>query len=81
LVQENHENQIQANALVYEPAPRQGPPVPGATKARPKTPVRGGGGLRPRWKDEDGKIYEWDGQEKEWEVYDKTGNKHLGSID
>lgn len=32
-------------------------------------------------KDSKGKIYEWDGQHGEVEIYDKTGKKHLGAFD
>ena len=39
-----------------------------------------GGKLRARWKDSDGKIYEWDSQHGELEKYDKRG-KHLGAFD
>lgn len=36
---------------------------------------------RKRWVDSKGRIYEWDYQHGEVEVYDKTGKKHLGSFD
>jgi len=35
---------------------------------------------RKRWKDNDGKIYEWDSQHAKVEIYDKQG-KHLGEYD
>ncbi|RAJ29635.1 RHS repeat-associated protein [Kitasatospora sp. SolWspMP-SS2h] len=62
------------------PPPRGGlPGFPGANRVSPKTPVQGGGGLRPRW--EDGRhIYEWDSQHGEIEKYNKQG-KHLGAYD
>lgn len=52
---------------------------PGARRARSKTPVPGGG-LRRRWKDEDGMIYEWDYQHGTVEVYDRNG-RHRGEYD
>ncbi|WP_366944575.1 colicin E3/pyocin S6 family cytotoxin [Methylobacterium sp.] len=39
-----------------------------------------GGGLRARWKDDDGTIYEWDHQHGHVERYDPRGN-HLGGYD
>lgn len=45
--------------------------VDGLKRDRPKTPVQGGGGLRPRWKDEMGNIYEWDSYHGELEKYNK----------
>ena len=52
---------------------------PQAARAKPKTP-RPGGGLRRRWKDDDGMIFEWDYQHGHVEVYDRHG-KHLGGHD
>ena len=52
--------------------------LPDLRREKPKTPVSGGGGLRPRWKDKDGNIFEWDSQHGEMEIYDKQG-KHQGS--
>ncbi|MBX9349475.1 VENN motif pre-toxin domain-containing protein [Chromobacterium vaccinii] len=49
-------------------------------RERPKTPVQGGGGLRPRWKDKMGNIYEWDSYHGELEKYNKNG-RHLGAFD
>jgi len=52
----------------------------GFREAKPvkrKTPVEGGGGLRKRWKDDNGKIYEWDSRHGAVEVYDSAG-RHLG---
>ena len=54
--------------------------ISGLKPAKPKTPVQGGGKLRARWKDPDGKIYEWDSQHGELEKYDRRGN-HLGAFD
>jgi hypothetical protein len=56
------------------------PAFPKARPAKPKTPVQGGGKLRKRWKDDKGKIYEWDYQHGKVEVYDKKG-KHEGEFD
>jgi len=53
---------------------------PEAKPARRKTPVRGGGGLRKRWEDKAGKIYEWDSQHGAVEGYDSAG-RHLGEFD
>lgn len=50
------------------------------TRAKPKTPVQGGGGLRNRWKDKEGNIYEWDSQHGTLEKYNKRGG-HLGEFD
>ena len=38
-------------------------------------------GVRKRWVDSKGKIYEWDYKKGEVEVFDKTGKKHLGGFD
>lgn len=61
-----------------ERLPKRLPGFPNAKPAKPKT--RFGGGLRRRWKDNKGKIYEEDRQHGTLEVYDKTG-KHLGEFD
>ena len=65
----------------YYPNPKLGDitGISGLKPAKPKTPVQGGGKLRARWKDSDGKIYEWDSQHGELEKYDKR--KHLGAFD
>ncbi|MDP3935528.1 MAG: colicin E3/pyocin S6 family cytotoxin, partial [Alphaproteobacteria bacterium] len=44
-----------------------------------KTPVKGGGGLRKRWKDRK-HIYEWDAENGRVEKYNKRG-EHLGEFD
>jgi hypothetical protein len=62
------------------PAPKLLPAFPDAGRARPKTPVQGGGGLRPRWKDGEGRIYEWDSKKGAVEVYDRRG-AHRGEYD
>ncbi|WP_353618177.1 colicin E3/pyocin S6 family cytotoxin [Pantoea sp. Cy-639] len=56
------------------------PGFPGAAHAKSKTPVRGGGGLRKRWKLPDGCLCEWDSQHAEVEKYNKRG-QHLGAFD
>jgi hypothetical protein len=60
------------------------PDVPAAfpdlVDARSKTPVKGGGGLRKRWKDKKRNIYEWDSQHGRLEKYNKRG-RHLGEFD
>lgn len=66
--------------VAREPAPKSLKAFPNAQRATPKTSVQGGGGLRPRWKDPKGKIYEWDYQHKTVEVYTKNG-KHIGEYD
>jgi hypothetical protein len=62
----------------YHPRPSSFPAFPGLKRATPKTPKKGGG-LRDRWKDEDGTIYEWDSQHGALEKYNKRG-KHLGEF-
>ncbi|MCZ6168034.1 colicin E3/pyocin S6 family cytotoxin [Campylobacter ureolyticus] len=52
--------------------------LPELSKAKSKTPVSGGGALRPRWKDNKGDMYEWNSQHGEMEIYDKQEN-HKGS--
>ena len=61
-------------------APKTPKAFPNLTRARPKTSVQGGGGLRKRWKDDDGNIWEWDSQHGELEKYSPKG-KHLGAFD
>lgn len=65
----------------YVPPPRRLPAFPDAIPVKPKTPVQGGGGLRPRWRDAKGRIYEWDKRHGTVEVYDKTGKRHRGEFD
>jgi hypothetical protein len=64
----------------YHPAPNGLTAFPDAVKDRSKNPVKGGGGLRRRWKDRKGRIYEWDSENGRVELYDKQG-KHLGEFD
>lgn len=50
-------------------------------KAKPKTPRQGGAGLRERWIEEKGrKIYEWDSQHGELEVYLASDGSHIGAF-
>ena len=70
----------------YHPAPKGLTAFPDVVKADAKTKVQGarckvqgGGGLRKRWKDHKGRIYEWDSQHGAVEIYDKQG-KHLGEF-
>ena len=62
----------------YFPPPEALPGFPGAERVRPKT--RMGGRLRPRWRDADGFIYEWDFRHGSIERYDRRG-RHLGEFD
>ena len=64
----------------YIPAPKEIKGIPGLNHAKPKTSVQGGGGLRKRWKDKKGNIYEWDSQHGAVEKYNKRG-KHQGEFD
>jgi hypothetical protein len=63
----------------YHQKPENLPAYPDARWATPKTPIKGGGGLRPRWKDRDGVIYEWDFRHGAIEKYTKRG-KHFGEF-
>jgi hypothetical protein len=63
----------------YHPSPRFLPAFPDAIRAPSKSGVKGGGKLRPRWK-EPGYIYEWDFERGKVEKYTKRG-KHLGEFD
>ncbi|WP_447775445.1 colicin E3/pyocin S6 family cytotoxin [Pseudomonas chlororaphis] len=65
--------------LNYHPKPQNLPAFPDLKWSKPKTPKKGGG-LRDRWKDKDGTIYEWDSQHGRLEKYNKRG-KHLGEFD
>lgn len=50
-------------------------------KAKPKKPKQGGAGLRERWIDEKGRrIFEWDSQHGELEVYLASDGSHLGAF-
>ena len=65
--------------MPYEIPPSELSAFPGAKRARRKT--RFGGGLRARWKDAEGQIYEWDNKKGTVERYDRTGQRHLGDFD
>ena len=71
---------VTKNAGNYIPAPKKVEGIPGLKPAKPKTSVQGGGGLRKRWKDKKGNIYEWDSQHGAVEKYNKRG-KHQGEFD
>ncbi|MNQ78536.1 Colicin-E3 [compost metagenome] len=64
----------------YHPAPKGLTAFPDAQVTPRKTPIKGGGGLRKRWKIRDGTIFEWDSQHGAVEKYNKRG-KHLGEFD
>ena len=63
----------------HVPAPPTLAAFPDARRVRPKTP-RPGGGLRQRWRDPRGRIYEWDYRHGRVELYDRRG-RHLGEFD
>ncbi len=63
----------------YQKAPETLPAFPGAVKVDGMTP-NGMGGTRAEWHYK-GKIYQWDAQHAELEVYDSRGKKHFGSVD
>jgi hypothetical protein len=65
----------------FHPSPKDLPAFPGARKVKGKTPKRNGGGVRKRWLDRKGNIYEWDSQHGAVEKYNKTGKVHLGEFD
>jgi hypothetical protein len=64
----------------YVPAPKEIEGISGLVRAKSKTSVQGGGGLRRRWKSKKGSIYEWDSQHGALEKYNKRG-KHQGEFD
>ena len=55
----------------YVPPPKVIEGITGLQRAKPKTPISGGGGLRKRWVDRKGNIYEWDYQHGMLEKYNK----------
>ncbi|NVZ51854.1 S-type pyocin domain-containing protein [Pseudomonas sp. B6002] len=68
----------------YFPAPKTEDITgfPGLIEQKRKTRKRNGGGLRERWKDAKGRrIFEWDSEKGELEVYRYSDVKHLGSFD
>ena len=62
----------------WVPPPRALPGFPEAERVKPKT--RFAGGLRKRWRDREGRIYEWDYQHGTVEIYD-SGGAHVGEFD
>ncbi len=60
------------------PPPRVPSAFPALRSVRPKTPFPGG--LRKRWRDAEGRIYEWDYMHGAVEMYDAQG-RHLGEFD
>ncbi|WP_338575429.1 S-type pyocin domain-containing protein [Pseudomonas canadensis] len=55
---------------------------PGLIKQKRKSSKKDGSGLRERWKDAKGRrIFEWDSEKGELEVYRYSDVKHLGSFD
>jgi RHS repeat-associated protein len=65
--------------LLNVPPLKDLPAFPDAKPVKPKTPFPGG--LRPRWKDREGNIYEWDRKKGEVEIYDPRGKNHKGGFD
>lgn len=65
----------------FVPAPKDLLGFPTAKRVRAKNPVQGGGGMRRRWKDEKGNIYEWDSRHGAVEKYSPNGKRHLGEFD
>jgi hypothetical protein len=60
------------------PPPKVPPAFPDVRPVKPKTSF--GAGLRKRWKDREGNIYEWDYQHGAVEAYDAQGH-HVGEFD
>jgi hypothetical protein len=63
----------------YYQKPPSLPAFPDARRAKGKTPLVGGGGVRTRWADRN-YIYEWDSQHGALEKYTRRG-VHLGEFD
>jgi hypothetical protein len=64
---------------VVTTAPRRLTAFPDGSKGQVQELCNGRGGLRRRWKDRKGRIYEWDSENGRVELYDKQG-KHLGEF-
>jgi hypothetical protein len=64
--------------MPYIPPPRSFRAFPLLVPSKPKTAF--GGGLRKRWTDADGSIFEWDYRHGCLEKYDGLG-RHLGEFD
>jgi RHS repeat-associated protein len=71
---------VPSDSVQMVPAPKTLDAFPDATRARPKTPVQGGQGLRSRWRIPDGDILEWDSRHGTLERYSPKG-KHKGEFD
>jgi RHS repeat-associated protein len=67
---------MDAKMHAYHPAPKTLKAFPDAKKVPAIAPH-----YRARWKDDNGKIYEWDRQHGKVEVFDKTGKVHQGEFD
>lgn len=78
-VPRGHQSGGGVNVGNYIPPPNKIGGISGLNPAKRKTPLQGGGGLRKRWKDRKGNIYEWDSQHGALEKYNKQG-KHLGEF-
>jgi pyocin large subunit-like protein/uncharacterized Zn-binding protein involved in type VI secretion len=68
----------------YHPAPEteEITGIPNLIEVKWRTPKQGGGGMRERWMDKKKRrVYEWDSQHGELEVYRASDGEHLGSID
>ncbi|SDQ55757.1 S-type Pyocin [Pseudomonas grimontii] len=68
----------------YFPAPKTEDITgfPGLIELKKKNRKRNGGGLRERWKDAKGRrLFEWDSEKGELEVYRYSDVEHLGSFD
>lgn len=65
--------------IKYHRPPMSLPAFPDALPVKSKSSVQGGGSKRSRWKDQKGRIYEWDSKTGAIEMYDKQG-KHLGEF-
>ncbi|AVO58814.1 colicin E3/pyocin S6 family cytotoxin [Pseudomonas chlororaphis] len=70
-----------AGDLKYHKPPKELAAFPDAKPAKDKKPVQGGGGMRRRWKDRKGRIYEWDSQHGRVEIFNSQGTIHLGEFD
>ena len=66
--------------MSYIPPPKLLAGFLDARPVKPKTVIQGGRGLRKRWKDRAGHIYEWDSRHGRVEKYNRDG-KHLGEFD
>ena len=67
----------QRQSGLYRPPPKLGPNPDGYPGLEHAKPVGG----RPRWRDGDGNIYDWDGRYGEIEKYDRQGRNHKGGFD